>query len=159
MKVQDPYLRERFTAIEQSVQKASDWGADDPELSAYLAGYLVVLISGVYEDCIEHLVHRRASKSNDSELISYVDERTAHTFRNPDTRNVVGLLGQFSTAYKEQFKLAVDSESTVALDSIVNNKNWLAHGETAKLQVTVADVEGYFARSARVLEALEDILE
>lgn len=159
MKVQDPYLRDKFTAIDQAVRKASDWGAVDPELNAYLAGYLVVLISGVYEDCIEHLVHRRASKSDDSQLISYVDERTAHIFRNPDTGNVVGLLGQFSTAYKKQFKARVGSESTDALDSIVNNKNWLAHGQTAKLQVTVADVEGYFGRSVRVLEALEDILE
>lgn len=144
--------------MQQSVGKASGWAAGDPELSAYLAGYLVVLISGVYEDCIEHLVNRRASKSSDSQLTSYVDRRTAQTFRNPDSGNVVGLLGEFSVAYREQFRVTVDSESRVALDSIVNNKNWLAHGETRKLQVTVADVEDYFARSVPVLEALEDIL-
>jgi len=156
--VKDPYLEERFAGVEQSLQKTSAWGAKDPELSAYLAGYLVVLISGVYEDCIEHLVHTRASKSKDSQLMSYVDNRTDRTFRNPDTSSVVGLLGEFSKTYKERFNATVDPDSRVALDSIVNNKNWLAHGETSKLQVTVADVRGYFQRSARVLEALEDIL-
>jgi hypothetical protein len=159
LKVNDPYLRERFAGVEQSVRKAYAWGARDPELSACLAGYLVVLISGVYEDCIEYLVNRRASKSNDPELESYVYNRTAQTFRNPDRSSVVGLLGQFSAAYKERFNVTVGSESTDALDSIVNNKNWLAHGDTAKLQVTVADVEGYLARSASVLQALEDILK
>jgi len=158
LKVNDPYLRERFADVEQSVQKADAWGAADPELSAYLAGYLVVLISGVYEDCIEYLVNRRARKSSDPELESYVYNRTAQTFRNPDRSSVVGLLTQFSAAYKKQFNVTVGSDSMDALDSIVTNKNWLAHGETSKLQVTVADVQGYFQRSMPVLEALEDIL-
>jgi hypothetical protein len=155
--VNDPYLRNKFADVERSVKKASAWEAADPELGAYLAGYLVVLISGAYEDCIEHLVRTRASKSNDSQLVSYVDSRTASSFRNPDASSVAGLLGNFSKAYKERFNAAVDQESQEALDSIVTNKNWLAHGDS-KLQVTVGDVERYFQRSARVLEVLEDIL-
>lgn len=159
MKPKDPYLKQRLAAVQQSLKKASGWGTGDAQLSAYLAGYLVVLISGVYEDCIEHLVHERASKSNDVELTSYVDKRIQQTLRNPNRSCVVGLLGEFSAAYKEQFNVRVASGSTDALDSIVSNKNWLAHGETWKLQVTVADVHGYFQRSIPVLAALEDILK
>jgi len=158
VKVKDPYLRQRFADVDQSIVKAAGWGATDPELNAYLAGYLVVLISGVYEDCIEHLVNQRARRSNDQELSSYVRERTHRSFMNPNTQNIVSLLDRFSKAYKKSFVKRVNSTSKAAIDSIVDNKNWLAHGDTGKLQVTVRDVSDYFRRSARAIEVLEDIV-
>jgi hypothetical protein len=156
--IKDPYLKQRFSDVDQSILKASSWGLGDPELNAYLAGYLVVLISGVYEDCIEHLVNERASRTNDKELSSYVRERTQRTFMNPNTRNILGLLERFSKAYKKRFIKRVNSKSRSAIDSIVDNKNWLAHGDTGKFQVTVRDVDGYFRRSARAIEVVEDII-
>lgn len=139
------------------MQKASGWGASDPELSAYLAGYLVVLISGVYEDCIEYLINRRADKSGDPELTSYVRARTGQRFRNPNEGNVTGVLNEFSTAYGKMFERNVPTQSKVALNSIANNRTWLAHGATSKMQVTVADVAGYFNQSVCIFEVLEDI--
>ncbi len=158
MNLKNPYLRQRFSDVDQSIAKAYRWGATDPELNAYLAGYLVVLISGVYEDCIEHLVNQRATRSNDKELSSYVRERTHRTFMNPNTQNILGLLERFSKPYKKSFVRRVDSKSKTAIDSIVQNKNWLAHGDTGKFQVTVRDVDGYFRRSARGMEVFEDII-
>ena len=47
----------------------------------------------------------------------------------------------------------------VALNSVAENKTWLAHSETSKLQVAVTDVDDHFRRSVRVFEVLEDILK
>ncbi len=89
----------------------------------------------------------------------YVRERTALTFRNPKSDNVSRLLNEFSAGYSNQFSRRLNNKARVALNSIIDNKNWLAHGESSKLQVTVKDVDGYFRRSARVFEVLEDILK
>ena len=158
MTVQAAYIRQRFKEIDDSLTKAVGWSEGNPELSAILASYLTVLISGIYEDCVEFMVKKRAGRSADPELESFVEGITSDTFRNPDTGNVIRLLGRFSQAYKDDFRNRTKSESRDALDSIIENKNWLAHGNTSQLKVTPADVRGFYSRSSELFEVLEDLL-
>jgi hypothetical protein len=122
--------------------------------------YICVLISGTFEDCIEHLVAQRAGRAGDAELRSYVVEEVNQRFRNPDHGTISRLLKQFSGSYQESFRAKVshDSDAASALASIINNKNLLAHEGTSNLQLTLGDIDTYYRRSIPILEALEDIL-
>ncbi|MFH1486340.1 MAG: hypothetical protein ABIH46_09735, partial [Chloroflexota bacterium] len=85
-----------------------------------------------------------------------VDQR----FRNPDYGTISGLLKQFSPAYQQSFvkRIPPTGSEASALNSMLTNKNALAHVGISKLQLTVSDVKQYCERVIPILETLEQIL-
>jgi hypothetical protein len=158
--LQDPYVVNRCTEVEAILIDAASWATKDAKLGACLAAYVSVLISGVVEDCIEHLVAQRASKVQDSEIHHYICHALDLRFRNPEFGTISGLLKEFSDEYQQKFtaKISPNGAEATALKSILDNKNSLAHVGTAKLQMTVSDVDGYYRRIIPILETLERIL-
>jgi len=156
----DPYVASRCVEIELLLADAKGWAAHDEKLGAHLAAYLTVLITGVVEDCIEHLVLQTVSKTQDHEVRRFVGEVLGQRFRNPDWGKISGLLRQFSEEYQRQFTARIphNSPAADALTSIVSYKNDLSHVGTWKLQLTVAEVDSYNHSIIPILEALEDIL-
>lgn len=156
----DAYVRQRCAEIETALHDSKAWSMSDAKLGAYLAGYLTVLICGMVEDCIEHLMRIRASRTNDREIENFVAEVLRRRFGNPDHQQLVGVLSQFSDVYASVFKTKIphNGNAASALRSIVGDKNMLAHSGVWKLQTTVSDVENYYVRIVPILEALEDIL-
>lgn len=152
----DPYLQTWFGRLDASLGKAKAASTGDPELEAILAAYLIVLISGAYEDCMEHLFSVRAGRPNDPELKNYVEERVDRYFRNPTYKRVKDELECFSANYANEFERRVDATARIALESIVTNKNSVSHGKP--VNVTLGEVQGYYQRSTPILQVLEDIL-
>lgn len=152
-----PYVVDRLSEVERTITRVSAFGASDPELAAYLSAYLVVYVSGVYEDCIEHLFQERADRGADSVIQNYVKVTLAQGFRNPDFGNIVSVLRRFGINLAEELKEKTRVSSREALDSIVNNKNSVAHGHP--LNATLDDVAVYYRESRGLLENLEDILD
>lgn len=160
MTLHDPHVIDRCAEIEGLLTEAAVWASQDAKLGAHLAAYITVLITGLLEDCIEYLVVQRVGKTQDSEVQNYVKAVIKERFRNPDWGAISGLLGQFSDNYKHEFgsKIRHDGSEADALNSIVTNKNSLAHIGTANLQVTVGNVDDYFRRIIPILEVVEQIL-
>lgn len=158
--LKNPYVLKRCTEIEGLLQYADTWSKKDAKLGAHLAAYISVLILGVLEDCIEHLVNQRVSKTNDNEIKHYIREVLHQRFRNPDYGAISGLLGEFSKEYKKAFadKITHNGMEATALQGILDNKNSLAHEGTDKLQMSVDDVDNYYHRIIPILEVLEQIL-
>jgi histone H3/H4 len=151
-----PYLQAWFQRVDATMQKARQYSAGNPELDGYLASYLTVLVSGAYEDCVEHLLSQRAAKTGDAEIANYIQTSVDRNFRNPNFKNILRLITAFSHQYAQELNARVDSKATGAINSIVNNKNDIAHGRSAT--VTIRDVENYHKRCMPIFEALEDIL-
>ena len=160
MTLKDPSISQRCHEMEGLLADAAGWASRDEKLEAHLAAYLSVLITGMVEVCIEHLVSQRAGKAQDQEVQDFVSEALHQRFRNPDWGTINGLLGQFSTLYQQRFteRIPHDGSAATALNSIVDNKNSLSHTGIWKLQMTVADVDNYYRRILPILEALEDVL-
>lgn len=160
MTVTDAYVIGRCGELEGLLSEAVFWSSNDDRLGANLAAYVTVLIVGMLEDCIEHLVTLRAEKTGDNEVGNYIAKTLRNHFRNPDYGSISGLLKQFSEEYQRSFREKISPEGTEAdaLMSIVDNKNELAHVGTWKLQLTVGDVTGYYHQIVPILEALEQIL-
>jgi hypothetical protein len=129
-------------------------------LAANLAAYITVLIVGVVEDCVEHLVAQRARKTRDSEVEHYVVQSLQERFRNPDYSAISGLLKVFSEDYQRTFrgKIPHDGKEAIALQSVIANKNMLAHVGTSNLQLTLKEVSNYSRDIKPILEVLEEIL-
>lgn len=158
--LQDPYLVKRCTEIEILLVEAKNWASIDYKLGANLAAYVTVLIVGVIENCVEHMVAQRVRKTHDSEVEHYVVQSLQQGFRNPNHGKISGLLKMFSEDYQRRFKQRIpyNGKEAVALESVVGNKNSLAHVATSNLQLTIKEVENYYRDIKPILEVLEDIL-
>ena len=133
----------------------------DAKLGAHLAAYISVLIIGVFEDCIEYLFVQRVHKTGDSEVENYIRRVIGDRFKNPEYSKISGLLKEFSEEYQKKFKarIAPDGSEATALESILGNKNSLAHVGTVKLQMTIREVDEYYQRLIPILEAVEYTLK
>ena len=160
MSPSNDYVAQRCRDLESTLRDVVNWAAEDDKLGAHLAAYTTVLMSGLVEDCIEHLITMRASDTQDPEIEQFITGAVRRTFRNPDWGAINGLLRNFSERYGRVFSEKVPHNGTIAeaLQAIVDNKNSLAHTGAQKLQMTVGDVENYFERIVVLLGAIDDIL-
>jgi len=122
---------------------------------SYLAKFLVVFICGIYEEVIENIINERIDKHNNIEISNYIKGSLYKTFRNPDIKNIKGLLGQFNQDWKSEIGKLPQSAQT-AIDNIVNDKNSLAHGNDVIL--TLQDTIQYFDDSMVVINKIDNML-
>lgn len=124
---------------------------------SYLAKFLVVFICGLYEEIIKRIVNEMiaGSTKRNQEICQFIQNYLQSRFRNPDMKNIGTLLKEFNPSWR-QLLLASPLNSKVALDSIVKNKNAMAHGQ--HISLTIADVERYYISSRAVIEKVDDML-
>ena len=126
--------------------------SQDPEILAHWARYLCILVSGFLESSIRTLYGdytRRAAAPN---IVNFV-EGELKFFQNAKMEKIIALAGSFSLAWAEELKGASEGAVKDAVDSIVANKNSIAHGES--VGITVARVQRYYERTLEVLETIE----
>ena len=156
----EPYIINRCEEIQLLIKQGAEWAKDNDQLSAHLAAYSTVLITGVFEDCVEYLFRQRVMRTGDREISNYVSKVIGDRFKNPDYGAISGLLKEFCEEYQQEFKekIAHDGREATALGSILGNKNSLAHIGTAKIEISIKDADEYFHRVLPILETIENIL-
>ena len=155
MPINNTRVQTEFNSIDEAIRKIESYAGDE-EIASYLSSFLAVMICGIYEDCIEHLISQRAAKAQDSEIHQYVESTVADSFRNPRFSRIVEVLTKFSRVYADNMRSSIEEKSRVALDSIVDNKNAIAHGRPSN--VTLSDIKDYHRRCIPIFEVLERIL-
>ena len=154
----DTYVAARCSEIHDRLQYAADKSRHDDELGAYLADYISVLISGVVETSVEHLVVQRAAQAADPELQQFVRSAIDQQFRNPRSDDISQVLGRFSDSYRTAYQNTVSREAREALGSIVGNRIALSHRGQSQSRLTVNDVRRYFGLIVGILEVVEELL-
>lgn len=150
------YLKQKFRLIKDSLKKVKNANLSDPQLSSMLSSYLVVFISGIYEDCIESLFVQRAAKSQDKEVENLVKVFLHKHFRNPEYKRIKELVKALDPKHGKTLKSNIPKKSIDGIDSIVSNKNNVAHGQSSN--ATIKDVIQYHASAIRIFQELENIL-
>lgn len=154
MKSQD--AQKALAQIDAAITEIQGFTTASPAEQAYLAKFLVVFISGIYEESIETIINEMVQKLGKQEVSNFVEQSIHVGFRNPSVESIKGLLGRFGN---NSWKTAIDSlpqDSKDALDSICSNKNALAHGNPVTL--TLSDVLEYHRKSKTVIEKIDDLL-
>lgn len=141
--------------IDNSLDDINRIGDKALELEAYLAKYLTVFICGIYEAAIEAIVNEMASSAGSKELENFVSRAVDKTFRNPDVGNICELLRKFNPDWSQELK-AMDSANLQALDSIVTNKNNIAHG--VPCSITLSEIQESYKASRPVIEKIDKLV-
>lgn len=148
------YLQDKFKIIDENIKKTKT-SVSDPHLASMLSDYLVVFISGIYEDIIEYLFVRRVGKTKDKEIENLVKTLIGRQFRNPEFGKVKDLVDALDSKYGIALS-KLDKKHRDAIDSIVSNKNKVAHGGVSN--ATINDVAIYHNNALKIFEELENIL-
>lgn len=127
----------------------------DATMQSYFAKYLAVYITGIYEQSIEEIIWEFASTLGQSEIENFVANQVHATFRNPDMTNINKLIKQFSTTWSTQL-MRLDSRPKLAIDSMVANKNLIAHGDASG--ITLNDVKAFHRDATVVIETVDRLL-
>jgi protein involved in polysaccharide export with SLBB domain len=103
--------------------------ADSPELQADLARYACVLVAGYVEQSVKAIFGEFVRTRASPEVHRYAERRLARV-RNPNATDLANLAGDFNPEWRTSLKAVLQDERKAALDSVVANRNVIAHGRS-----------------------------
>jgi len=151
--IKSEYLKEKFDSIQRNIKIAEE--VNDQKLASMLSSYLVVSISGTYEDCIEYLFIQRSGKNNDKEIQNFVKTLIDLHFRNPNYENIKKMVKALDSKYETILRDKIADKNIEGINSIVINKNNVAHGKVSN--ATIRDIKNYHKNALKIFKVLEEI--
>jgi len=128
----------------------------DTELQADFSKYLCVLVSGYLEKAVFALVVDHARKTGAPSLQRFVHQRTKN-FTNANSQKLINLLGDFDQTWRISLKGFLVDDLKDAVDSVVNLRNIIAHGES--VGVTYQTAADYYLRVQKVINHIADLCD
>jgi hypothetical protein len=126
------------------------------ELRAHWARYLCVLVSGLLEVgfaalCADH------AKRTASPRVSNFAEWHLERFQNPKMELVLTVFGRFDREWERQLRTATEGRIKDAVDSIVDVRHKIAHGEN--VGITYIAIKNYYVAAVECLELIEALTD
>lgn len=146
---------ELLNSIDISIQNINNFSNISDLEKAYLARYLVVFISGIYEEAIESIINEKVEEFKSKRISKYVASSIHFNFQNPKIDRITRLLELFDDKWGEIIKQMPD-ENKVALGNIVTHKNFVAHGNN--FNVTLNAVIKWYSDSRKIIEKIDEIV-
>lgn len=139
--------------LDATFERAKDVG-QDTELQSDFARYLCVLVSGYIEQAIVHIVLGHARESNTPTLERFVERRTRR-FANAKIGRIQELLGDFDADWRKEFEELLVDEQRDAVNSIVSQRNIIAHG--GSVEVTYLRIKKYYQEAQCVIDRVAEV--
>jgi hypothetical protein len=128
MKYNDlPLIRTRVISVLRQADES-----DDPETKTSLACFACILTSAMLEVACRYYVALYVARRAAPTVCQYIDKKL-YGFQNAEAADIDKLLRSFSPDIADEFSATIGDEVTAAINSVVGNKNQLAHGKGAGL--------------------------
>lgn len=125
----------------------------DPFLQGHWARYLCVLVSGFLENSVRILYGEYARKKAEPFVANFVDKQLK-SIQNPTMGKILDLTRSFNPIWEYNLKAATEGQYKDAVDSIVDNRNKIAHGED--VGIGYVTIQEYYKSAIKVIEIIED---
>ena len=143
---QQEKLQHLFQQAEQ-LQQIDD--IDDETKSGFVS-YLCVRTSGYIESSVKTILREYVkSKTNNAPIVSFVDKQLDYTL-TPRREQILALVGQFNSKWRENLRDSTKGRLGDSLNSIVINRNKVAHGANAVIHLS--NLKEYFEDAQKVVE-------
>jgi len=126
---------------------------EDIELQSHWARYLCILTSGFLEVSVRAIYAQYATTKAAPYIANFVDSQLKG-FQNPKMEKILELTRMFNPEWEERLKTATEGELKDAVDSIVANRNKIAHGES--VGITYARIHRYYENAVKVVELIDN---
>ena len=155
--MRNPALSLRLRHVRELIDRTGA-ATQDVELQGHWGQYLCIVVAGFVETGLQTLYSGFAERSASEHVARYVRGRLERV-TNPNARRFVEVARSFSPRWGDQLEEYLDLDTyrgsrKNALDSIMNNRNQIAHG--GSVGITVHYVRNYLDLSVEVLEFIED---
>lgn len=124
----------------------------DEELRAALARHLCVLVSGFLEVSVREIYGEYAQNKAAENVANYVTAELK-SFQNPKMEKILNLTQSFSPNWKDNLEKATEGEIKDSVDSIVANRNIIAHGRS--VGITIGNIKRYYKNAVKLVGLIE----
>ena len=134
--------------LDATFERVKDVGPDT-ELQSDFAKYLCVLVSGYIEQAVVQIVLEHA-RGKDAPTLERFVERKTKRFANAKVSRIQELLEHFDADWRKELEELLVDEQKDAVNSIVNQRNKIAHGDSA--EVTYLRISKYYEQAQGVID-------
>ena len=128
----------------------------DEETQSHLSKLLCIRASGLLEVAFKNLILDYLHGTSPKEIQSYVNKGIKN-LSNLRHDKLINALSGFSKSWVEQFENEVTDELVSSLNSLISNRNNIAHGENDN--ITFRSVEKYYEDTKSIIEILKKIIK
>jgi len=128
----------------------------DDELKAHLSKYFCVRISGYLENVIKLLVSNYSEGSSPRAVSNYL-QNDLKSVTNLSEEKMLRVLAKFSEDWSADFTERVTEQQMQSLNSIVSNRNSIAHGQQDNISHKV--IKQYYDDLKQIVLILKDIIK
>lgn len=125
---------------------------DNVALQSHLVRFACVLVCGYVEVSLRDILQEYTRARTSREVGRYVGRQLGR-FRNPRMEGILHLVGGFSQDWAENIRTETQGRLKDHVDSLVANRNQIAHGENVGLSYT--QLQGYYQSALTVIELVE----
>jgi Mg/Co/Ni transporter MgtE len=128
----------------------------DDETKALMSKFLCVRASGFIESSLKNLINEYTSKSVPKPIENFVNTKIKN-ITNLKYDRLAEVLGSFNEKWKEDFCNQISDEQKAALNSLVSNRNNIAHGENDVISYEL--MKNYYRNTKEVVDILKKIVK
>ena len=133
--------------LDELFQKAKS--LPDLETQSHWSRYLCVLVSGFLENSVRITYTEYARSRSEPSVADFVESRLRQ-FQNPKMGTIVDLAGGFSQEWRKQLESNTKGRLGESVNSIVDNRHKIAHGESVGL--TLHTLKQYYEDALKVVD-------
>ena len=127
--------------------------SDDIELQSHWARYLCICVSGFLENSVRMIYSQYAKNKSTPQIANFVESQLDE-FQNPKMEKILRLTGLFSREWESNLRKDTEGELKDSVDSIVSNRNNIAHGQD--VAITYVRIKIYYQNALKVVDLIEN---
>jgi hypothetical protein len=128
----------------------------DLELQSQIARFLCVLASGLIEQAVISLLDTYIRRRSEPRVQRYAIHQISR-LQNAKFEDILIMVGRFDPAWRTHLEANVSEEKKSAIDSIVNNRNQIAHGK--QVNISLGTFSNYYLSAKAFMVDLESFLQ
>ncbi len=127
----------------------------DLEMQSHWARYLCIRVSGFLEVAVSTIYKNYAKDKAAPFVFNYIDKQLSG-FQNPNMEKILNITRAFSADWAKEIELELSKNSEIkdSIDSIVKNRNKIAHGEN--VGITYSRMKVYYENALKLVKLLEE---
>jgi len=127
----------------------------DFEMQSHWAKYLCIRVSGFLEVAVSTIYKNYAKNKAAPFVVNYVDKQLS-SFQNPNMEKILKITRAFNPDWAKEIEIELINNSEIkdSIDSIVDVRNKIAHGEN--VGITYARIKRYYEVALKFVEFLEN---